>query len=272
MAVFLSRDRSAARDRAVDFLRDQALSGPDFSRRSEFYLLTKDLTRRDLVSVRDRAEASAVRAIREAALSGGPYCMPDSFEGSVREAVSLARGALDSWMVPWTRLAGRLDHEADSRLDDFSGGPREVEDIARGALMESPYRLYMDEVRGWVHDACVARGLDYMQVSEDLSIRILAERFREEHPHLVGENRDEFLLNARLSGTGLEFPPVPIRGGEDRVEAVRYVASQPFVRVCSGALLHYGLLRRTDRNAVNAAAWERLHPKAARKQEFQQKM
>ena len=272
MAVFLSRDRSAARDRAVDFLRDQALSGPDLSRRAEFYLLTKDLTRRDLLSVRDRADASAVRAIREGALSAGLYPVSDSFEGSVREAVSLARGALDSWMDPWTRLAGRLDHEADGRVDAFTGGPQDVEDIARGALMESAYRPYMDEVRDWVHGACVARGLDYTQVSEDLSVRNLADRFREEHPHLVRENRDEILLNARLSETGLGFPPVPVRGGEDRAEAVCYIASQPFVRVGGGALVHYGLLGRTDRNAVNAAAWERLHPKAARKQAFQRKM
>ena len=53
MAVFLSRDRSAARDRAVDFLRDQALSGPD-------------LSRRDLLSVRDRVDAMAVREVFKA--------------------------------------------------------------------------------------------------------------------------------------------------------------------------------------------------------------
>ena len=69
-------------------------------------------------SLGEAGKASALGQARETLLVlEFRFGLDNVLSGKVgREAVALARGALDSWMDPWTRLAGRLDHEADCRL------------------------------------------------------------------------------------------------------------------------------------------------------------
>ena len=162
--------------------------GGDVLDRALFYLATKDMNDAQLQQLRDNVRKKAVDFYSN-------MDKKNDLPGH-KDIEKFVDKQLHSWFRPWTRLAGKLEHQLDE-IHMSDSGPVSLKDIeatARDAMADPAYANYINrELKGWIRNRCADYGLDYTKLPEDLQYEGAAETYRQMFPEYVKNTKIDTL-------------------------------------------------------------------------------
>lgn len=238
-------------------LVEEITIGSDVLDRSYFYEITMGMSDELLNSIKSNVKKRVETENRQYDDNNFIRRSPEELAKERR----LVEGQLHGWFRPWTRLAGRIDHEVESMTTSVNGTGIDEKAFSEVCLKfrDLPeYQPFLDrEFAGYIVNRCKEFKLDYTRLPESLKTLDLEVKFMNDFPYLMESKEWEILSLAYEMGSPrvviLKEEPSPMNGyigGE--IKFSRYLDIRKDIYTNEGKITALGYLDFKDCTNVYA--------------------
>ena len=185
-------------------LVDEMTVGGEALDRALFFALTKEMSARDLASVRASVKERVLRfyeGVQKEHVSLGGEFKPADW----RKTARFVERELHYWFSPWNRLAGKIEYDIQAHMTRLGGellDERSLSSILLGYSRLEEYKPYLDrEFKGFVSNRCLDYSLDYSKMAPELRTGDLLKKWESDYPYLLESKEWDVLSMAYKAGT-----------------------------------------------------------------------